>query len=171
LIQSDIDHKYSFKVDVTQFGQATFVYINPGTTASGLLTMQKLSADNTRVSIGRGWIPRSKLQYTRLGEGQSVTFETISSSSSGVTGNEGPPGIENVNNVGGIDFTDYEKSLIIEDESPNLPVMIFPPLQEQLKNVPGFVPVIINIEPLYSVPAFLGMEQAPAAPAVLKLTS
>ncbi len=35
-------------------------------------------------------------------------------------------------------------------------------LLEQLKNAPGFVPVIINIQPLKSLPEFLGLNQEPA---------
>jgi hypothetical protein len=34
-----------------------------------------------------------------------------------------------------------------------------PAMLEQLRNAPGFVPVIINIQPLKSLPEFLGLNQ------------
>jgi hypothetical protein len=68
---------------------------------------------------------------------------------------------------GGIDLNAVEKDLRVRAEGEAMKFNIAPALLQEYQAAPGFVPVILNIEPLESLPAFLGAgEQEPSAAAV-----
>ncbi len=58
---------------------------------------------------------------------------------------------------GGIDLTASKKSLNIQNDNGEIKFHIDPAMLEELQNAPGFVPVIINIQPLESLSKFLGI--------------
>jgi hypothetical protein len=64
------------------------------------------------------------------------------------------------NNVnGGIDLTPVNMHLQTQNNGINIKFQLDPAMLQQLQNAPGFVPVIINIQPLKSVSDFLGLSQ------------
>ena len=58
-------------------------------------------------------------------------------------------------NTGGIDLTS-DKALSVQNNGQGIKFHLEPAQLQQLQNAPGFVPVIINIQPLKSLPEFLG---------------
>ncbi len=56
---------------------------------------------------------------------------------------------------GGIDLNDDRLDLRIKNDGGSMSLYVDPAMLEQLKSVPGFTPVIINIQPLPDVKAFL----------------
>ena len=64
---------------------------------------------------------------------------------------------------GGIDLSAQRTKFLIQHQGDDIQFNIDPALLEQVKNASGFVPVIIKMQPLYNVSAFLGMAQPPTA--------
>ena len=62
-------------------------------------------------------------------------------------------------NTGGIDLTPANMHLQIQNASKGIKFQVDPAMLRQLQNAPGFVPVIINIQPLKSLPEFLGLNE------------
>jgi hypothetical protein len=60
-------------------------------------------------------------------------------------------------NVGGIDLTAGQMPLKIRNSGPGIKFHLDPTLVQQLQNAPGFLPVIINIQPLKDLSVFLGL--------------
>jgi len=63
-------------------------------------------------------------------------------------------------NTGGIDFTAAQTPLEIKNEGEKIKFNLEPGLLVLLHNAPGFVPVIINVQPMTDLPAFLGLSGA-----------
>jgi hypothetical protein len=57
---------------------------------------------------------------------------------------------------GGIDLTS-DKALTVQNNGQGINFHLDPAQLAQLQNAPGFVPAIINIQPLESLSAFLGI--------------
>ena len=57
---------------------------------------------------------------------------------------------------GGVDFTADKIKLQVQNSGVGIKFYLDPAQLEQLQNAPGFVPVIINIQPLKSLQEFLG---------------
>lgn len=77
-LKQDIVHKYSFKITVTrEDGKSRKIFINPGTTALGLLNLKNLqrNPDTTPVSIGKGWIPKENLSKVKIPESAHVSLK------------------------------------------------------------------------------------------------
>jgi len=66
--------------------------------------------------------------------------------------------IEGAEKNGGIDLTS-DKALSVQNNGQGIKFHLDPAQFAQLQNAPGFVPVIINIQPLKSLPEFLGLNQ------------
>jgi len=66
---------------------------------------------------------------------------------------------------GGIDLTPANMHLQTQHAGEGIKFHLDPAMLEQLRNAPGFVPVIIDIQPLKSLPEFLGLNQESAVPA------
>jgi len=62
-------------------------------------------------------------------------------------------------NKGGIDLNPVDKTLSVGNAGETMKFNIDPALLERVKNAPGLTPVILNIEPLESLPAFLGFKE------------
>ena len=62
-------------------------------------------------------------------------------------------------NKGGIDFNADKMNLQTRNEGGEIKFTMDPAMLEQLKNAPGFVPVIINIQPMKDLPEFLGIAE------------
>ncbi len=74
-VKEDIAHKNSYRVAVTQeSGASRFIFINPGTTARGLLAMLKRNPNETSISTGAGWIPQDQLTSHKLRDSTTVTI-------------------------------------------------------------------------------------------------
>ena len=58
---------------------------------------------------------------------------------------------------GGIDLTPANMNLQTKNDSEGIKFRLDPAMLQQLQNAPGFVPVIINIQPLKSLTEFLGI--------------
>ena len=68
---------------------------------------------------------------------------------------------EKVKREGGIDLTPANMNLQIKkenDTSEGIKFYLDPAMLAQLRNAPGFVPIIINIEPLGDLRGFLGVQ-------------
>ena len=61
---------------------------------------------------------------------------------------------------GGIDFNPSNLDLEVQNEGGSLKFEINPAQLQQLQNAPGFVPVIINIQPLQNLQLFLGVKES-----------
>ncbi len=62
-------------------------------------------------------------------------------------------------NKGGIDFTATKTPLEVHNAGEGIKFQLDPAMLQQLQNAPGFVPVIINIEPMINLREFLGINQ------------
>lgn len=63
----------------------------------------------------------------------------------------------NGNNTGGIDLTPANKVLQTQNTGESIKFHLNPAQLAQLQNAPGFVPVIINIQPMINLRQFLGL--------------
>ena len=61
---------------------------------------------------------------------------------------------------GGIDLTPANMHLQTQNAGEGIKFYLDPAMLQQLQNAPGFVPVIISIQPLKSLPEFLGLNQS-----------
>jgi len=57
--------------------------------------------------------------------------------------------------TGGIDLTPANKVLQTQNAGEGIKFHLDPPMLQQLQNAPGFVPVIINIQPMRDLKGFL----------------
>jgi len=62
---------------------------------------------------------------------------------------------------GGINLNSDQLNLQIQNAGEGIKFNLDPALLAQLRNAPGFTPVIMNIQPLESLPLFLGIKDAP----------
>lgn len=62
---------------------------------------------------------------------------------------------------GGIDFKSGEVDSVfaVKNNGGEIKFHIDPAMLEQLQNAPGFMPVIINIQPIKDLPGFLGLQK------------
>ena len=58
---------------------------------------------------------------------------------------------------GGIDLTPANMNLLTQNAGTEIKFHLDPAMLQRLQNAPGFTPVIINIQPLISLPQFLGI--------------
>jgi len=56
---------------------------------------------------------------------------------------------------GGIDFNSNKMNLQLQNAGQEIQFHIDPAMLQQLQNAPGFVPVIINVQPLKNLQEFL----------------
>ncbi len=63
----------------------------------------------------------------------------------------------NSRNTGGIDLTQVNRSLESQNPEGEIKFHIDPAMMEQLRNAPGFVPVIISMKPMKDLKRFLGI--------------
>jgi len=73
------------------------------------------------------------------------------------SGDEAMLGVER---KGGIDFNIDRMDLQVKNENGEIKFNLNPAQLEQLRQAPGFKPVILGIEPLESLPRFLGISEA-----------
>jgi len=66
----------------------------------------------------------------------------------------------NGNNTGGIDLTPANKVLQTQNTGESIKFHLNPAQLAQLQNAPGFVPVIISIQPMTNLREFLGLDQS-----------
>ena len=59
---------------------------------------------------------------------------------------------------GGIDLTAGKTPLEIQNSGSGIKFHMDPAMLQRLKDVPGFVPVIISVKPLVDLPGFLGLQ-------------
>lgn len=62
-------------------------------------------------------------------------------------------------NTGGIDLNAVEKNLQLQNSDGEIKFNLDPAVMERLQNAPGFVPVIINIQPMTDLRLFLGVQE------------
>ena len=60
---------------------------------------------------------------------------------------------------GGIDLTPANMNLLVRNAGRGIKFHVSSAMLQQLQNVPGFTPVIINIQPLNSLQQFLGVSE------------
>jgi hypothetical protein len=89
--------------------------------------------------------------------GNPIDVNGFTSSSSGVIGS--PPAGDRAMN-GGIDLTPANMNLQTQNNGGGIKFHLEPAQLAQLQNAPGFVPVIINIQPMANLREFLGLNQA-----------
>jgi len=61
-------------------------------------------------------------------------------------------------NTGGIDLSSADASLQLQNAGQGIKFQFNPALLKELQNVPGFIPEIINIQPIRSLKIYLGLE-------------
>jgi hypothetical protein len=60
--------------------------------------------------------------------------------------------------LGGINLNPTDKALQVKNSGGgDIKFKLDPAMLEELRNAPGFVPVIINVQPLKDLPMFLGL--------------
>ena len=67
-------------------------------------------------------------------------------------------------NLGGIDLTPANMNLQTENSGSAINFRLDPVKLQQLKSVPGFMPVIINIQPMTDLRGFLGLADNQSSP-------
>jgi hypothetical protein len=67
-------------------------------------------------------------------------------------------------NTGGIDLTPASTTLQDQHSGEGIKFHLDPAMLAQLQNAPGFVPVIINMQPLTNLQQFLGIQDSSPAP-------
>ena len=60
---------------------------------------------------------------------------------------------------GGVDLISLGTNLQVKNNDGGFKIHTDPAMLEQLRNVPGFTPVIINIQPMTSLRLFLGLNE------------
>ena len=65
-------------------------------------------------------------------------------------------------NTGGIDLTPAHMNLLTKNAGEGIQFHLDPAMLQQLQNASGFVPVVISIQPLKSLPEFLGLNDLKA---------
>jgi len=104
------------------------------------------------------------------GNGQGGARQGFSNVVSGAVGFGYVPasftGIRNVDSAmkGGIDLTAANMNLQTQSNGGEIKFHLDPAMLQQLQNAPGFVPVIINIQPMTSLRQFLGLNVQESAP-------
>jgi hypothetical protein len=68
----------------------------------------------------------------------------------------------NVQEKGGIDLTPANMNLQTQNTGEGIKFRLDPAMLKQLQNAPGFVPVIINIQPMTDLREFLGLNDSSA---------
>ena len=63
-------------------------------------------------------------------------------------------------NKGGIDLTPANMNLQTQNAGEGIKFHLDPAMLKELQNAPGFVPVIINIQPMNNLKAFLGLNDS-----------
>jgi len=71
----------------------------------------------------------------------------------------------NVFKKGGIDLTPANMHLQTQNAGEGIKFHVDPAMLKQLQNAPGFVPVIINIQPMTNLRQFLGIQETPTTTA------
>ena len=61
--------------------------------------------------------------------------------------------------TGGIDFQLSKMNLQVQNNAGEIKFHVDPAMLQQLQNIPGFVPVIINIRPVNNLRMFLGLAE------------
>ena len=69
---------------------------------------------------------------------------------------------DKVEKTGGIDLTPANMNLQTQNSGGEIQFQMDPAMLERLQNAPGFVPVIINIQPMIDLRQFLGLAESPA---------
>jgi len=87
-----------------------------------------------------------------------MVLEGLAATGSSETGDLAQFSSTNIKN-GGIDLTPANMKLQTQNAGEGIKFHMDPVMLQQLQNAPGFVPVIINIQPLNNLSAFLGLNQ------------
>ncbi|MBI3315340.1 MAG: hypothetical protein HYZ86_05330 [Candidatus Omnitrophica bacterium] len=69
----------------------------------------------------------------------------------------GNPNAAMLENTGGIDLNVADDILKVQNQNGEIKFNVDPAMLEQFRNVPGFVPVIINVQPMNNLKVFLGI--------------
>ncbi|MEI7999396.1 MAG: hypothetical protein WCH62_07830 [Candidatus Omnitrophota bacterium] len=70
--------------------------------------------------------------------------------------------LETVTRKGGIDLTPANMNVQTQSNGGDIKLHLDPAILAQLKDAPGFVPVIINILPMVDLRLFLGIKEGDA---------
>ena len=79
--------------------------------------------------------------------------------SSTINVNTSKPAEKRAARNGGIDLTQANMNLQTQNTGEGIKFQLDPAMLAKLQNAPGFVPVIINIQPLKNLQEFLGLNQ------------
>jgi len=120
---------------------------------SGLL--EQIHYMESQLSYLGGIVTRDKAQLVEKNRASNNTLARMS----GIRKDGG----NSVQAPGGIDLTPANMNLQTHHKGGEIKFYLDPKLLEQLRNVPGFVPVIINIQPMTNLRQFLDVPESPAA--------
>ena len=138
---------------------ASYSYMSKRYPSVGILRKLLLPELKAAGQLALGEIARLP-RYAAQGDIQQVLIpENITRDSQEVLAEWGNAAM--LNNVGGIDFSSERMNLEVKLASSNLEnkgikFHLDPDLLQQLRNASGFVPVIINIQPITNLRQFLG---------------
>ena len=74
--------------------------------------------------------------------------------------NRGRAASAQINETGGIDLTPAQMNLQTQNAGEGIKFHLDLAMRQQLQNAPGFVPVIISIQPMTDIALFLGISSA-----------
>ena len=100
--------------------------------------------------------PGSRVFYMRESNAPSIIIKSGKRLSTKRTGNKNKSQLSK----GGIDLTPANMNLQTKNAGEGIKFHMDAALLAQLQNAPGFVPVIINIQPLIDIRSFLGIKEA-----------
>ncbi len=126
--------------------------------SSTMSDFQVLGAEASRRHV-QVVVNKDSLRIINLSELNAITYKFIQ------LGDEAMKATQDFDK-GGIDFNTDKVNLEVKmdsrlrgNDNQGIQFKIDPAMLEQLRNAPGFVPVIINIQPMTNLPMFLGISQ------------
>ena len=151
-IKDDIKHKTSLRILLTQKGAIPrYVFPLPNISVQGFLKSHSIIEDKIKIVIFRKNLdgsyqsiePKDYTQFKIEDRDQIFVDKAMN--------------VLSLKTNGGIDLNSSKMNLLVQNSGQGIRFHIDPAMLQQLKDAPGFVPVIINIRPLTNIRTFLGL--------------
>ncbi len=149
---------HEYLTNLTIVFDAKFV-ADPGFLIRNQPTTKEIGTQRHNMKRANNWTPLQEVAYNALFHGHNayavldikpahvVRFLTTDSAMN----------VLQIASNGGIDFNSDKMNLMLQNSGEAIRINADPALLAQLQNVPGFMPVIINIQPMTDLKVFLGL--------------
>ena len=135
LIKADIEYKDSYRISVITPGfESRYLFVGQSTNIFSF-------ASAAGIDLGSYFIRIERTKGKEIKDGDILHIEPRKYRAM-------------MNNTGGIDLTS-DKALSIQNNGQGIKFHIDPAMLKELQNTPGFVPVIISIQPMMDLKSWL----------------